>query len=124
MAASIPVVAYIASIMPGTAVAQSSSLTATIDLCTAYEALVPFGCVFSNVSADPIISFYRSSDQGGTFETQPMFSVSIARIPTGRGQVNVGLGRGLYAVQLMNSGPNTATFQIGMQEIVTAFASV
>lgn len=124
MAASIPIKAYVASIMGGTAVNQSSPITATIDLRDCYDAIVPLECQFSNVSADPVISFYRSTDGGTSFETQAMFSTAIGRIATGRGRLCVQLSRGFYAVQLLNSGPNTATFFVGTQEVLTAFETV
>lgn len=115
------VIAFIATLMAGSDVAQSSSLTATILMTGAHRFRVPFAVRFSNVSADPIISLYPSSDNGNGFDTDAMVSIPIGRIASGTGQRSVELKSGIYAVQLLNSGPNTATFFILTQEVMTAY---
>lgn len=124
MAVTNPVLTYVATINAGTNVTQSSTITATVNLTAGFEMLIPFEVQFSNVSADPIISFYRTTDGGVTFETSPMFAIAIPRVTTGRGRTDISLKTGMYAVTLLNSGPNTATFFIGTQQIITAYDTV
>lgn len=121
MATSTPVLAYASSILTGTNVNQSSNYTATLAMTAGFEMLVPFEVHFSNVSADPVLSFYRSTDGGSSYETMAMFSVSIARVSQGRARADIPLKTGMYAVQFLNSGPNTSTFFIGTQQILTAY---
>lgn len=117
-----PIIANVASIMAGTAVNQSSSLTATIVNTAGYEIQVPIRVRFSNVSADPVITVYRSTDNGTNFDTTGITSFSVARVAAGTGQTSLSLTTGVYALQLTNSGPNTATFQILTQLVVTAIS--
>lgn len=123
MAEAHPIRTWVAAIMAGTAVNQSSSLTATIALTLAHEFRMPAAVVFSNVSNDPVISVYPSSDGGAGFDSDAMFSFPIGRISAGIGQRSVVLDGGIYAIQLLNSGPNTATMQILTQEVLTAYES-
>lgn len=81
-------------------------------------------CQFSNVSADPVISIYPSNDGGANYDTTAMTSFSIARISTGKGQASIRLNTGSYAIQLLNSGPNSATFFIYTQMVLTAIQNV
>ena len=119
---STPVTVYLASIMTGTGIVQSSSVTATIVNTGAWEIQVPIAIQFSNVSGDPIINIYRSTDAGNSFETTPTTSFSIARVTAGAriGRVSVSLTTGLYALQLLNSGPNSAVFNILTANQITA----
>ena len=119
-----PIIANVASIMTGTGLAQSSSITATIVNTGGYEVQVPIRIQFSNVSADPIITVYRSTDNGTNFDTTGITSFSIARVTAAPrlGQASISLGTGVYALQLLNSGPNSAQFQILTQLVVTAIS--
>lgn len=121
---STPVANWVASLMAGTAVNQSSSLTATVSLTGGWEIQIPVAVQFSNVSADPIINIYPSMDGGATYDTTAMASFSIARVATGKGQASIRLSTGQYALQLLNSGPNTATFMVLTQLLITAIANV
>ena len=121
---STPVVAWVASIMAGTAVNQSSSLTATVNITAGWEVQIPVAVQFSNVSADPVISIYPSMDGGATYDTTALASFAIGRISSGNGRSSIRLPTGQYALQLLNSGPNTATFQVLTQAIITAINNV
>lgn len=116
-----PIKAWVASVMAGSGVAQSASLTATIFLTLAHKFRIPFACQFSNVSADPIVNVYPSSDGGNGFDSDPMLPISIGRVSGGTGQRSVVLDGGIYAVQLLNSGPNSAVFRVLTQEVLTAY---
>lgn len=117
---STPVAAWVASIMTGTGVNQSSSITATINITAGWEAVVQVQCQFSNVSADPVINVFPSLDGGAAYDTTAMTSFSIARIASGTGRASIRLPTGQYALQLLNSGPNSATFAILTQMVITA----
>lgn len=116
-----PVAAWVAAIMAGTAVNQSSSLTATVNITSEWAIQIPFAFQFSNVSADPVINIYRSMDGGATYDTTPMNSFSIGRVSTGKGQASIVLPTGQYCFQLLNSGPNTATGMVLTYLVITAF---
>jgi len=122
---STPVAAYVASIMLGTGVNQSSSTTATIANALAWEIRVPVQCQMSAVSADPVIQIYASQDVGATFDTTPLTAFSIARLSGGGlGQASIRLSGGVYALQLTSSGPNSQTFKILTQEVISAINNV
>lgn len=113
-----PVLTWIATIMAGTAVAQSSSLTATIHITNQWEIQVPVAVRFSNVSADPVIFIYPSSDGGATYDSTAMASFAVGRVSVGTGSSSIRIPAGQYAFQLLNSGPNTATFMILTAQIL------
>lgn len=115
-----PRITWVATIMAGTPVGQSASLTATLNLTQGWEMQVPFRVRFSYVSSDPNVYFYPSMDGGASYDTDPLTSISIGRIAAGTAQKSISLATGQYAVQLLNSGPNTATFMILTQIIHTA----
>lgn len=117
---STPISTYIATIMAASGVAQSSSITASFNLASAYEIQVPVRCQFSNVSADPVINVYASMDGGTNYDTTPLQSFSIARIASGTAQASIRLGTGQYVLQMLNSGPNSALFSILTCEVITA----
>ena len=104
---STPVSTWVASIMAGTAVNQSSSLTATVSITAGWEIQIPVAVQFSNVSADPVVSIYPSMDGGTNYDTTAMTSFSVGRISTGKGQASIRLSTGQYAIQLLNSGPRS-----------------
>ena len=121
---STPVVAWVASIMASTGVNQSSSLTVTVNITSAWEVLVPFRVQFSNVSADPVVNIYPSNDGGTTYDTTAMSSFSIGRIASGTGQATIKLSTGQYVIQILNSGPNSASITVGTQVVMTAINNV
>ena len=121
---STPVAAWVASILAGGAVNQSSSLTITVNITAGWEVQLPIACRFSNVSADPIINVYPSMDGGTTYDSTAFASFAIARVSTGTGQASIRLSQGQYVLQLLNSGPNTATFFAYTQLVVTAIQNV
>ena len=124
MASIKPKLAWIATIMAGSAVAQSVSLTATINITQEYQVRFPVAVHFLSVSADPVIKIYPSSDGGNTFDTDAMTAFSVTRVVGGKGQKSITLSTGQYAIQLQASGPNTQTIQLLTQQILTAYESV
>ena len=121
---STPVVAWVASVMAGTATNQSTSLTATVHITGGWEIQIPVAVQFSNVSADPVVSIYPSMDGGATFDTTAMTSFSVGRVATAKGQASIRLSTGQYAIQLLNSGPNTATFMVLTQLVISSINNV
>lgn len=119
-----PVMTWNAAIMAGSAVNQSSSLTITLNITNNWLAQLPVAIQFSNVSADPIVSIYRSGDGGAAYDTSAFTSFSIGRIATGKGQASIVLPAGQYVIQLLNSGPNTATFFVPTYVLISAVQNV
>lgn len=125
MSVSTPVIAWTASLIGGaTGVNQSSSLTTTVNITGAWEVQVPVQIQFSNVSADAVINAYPSNDGGATYDSNPAFSISIARAGSAVRRTSIRLPVGQYALQLLNSGPNSATFQVLTAMVVTAISNV
>lgn len=125
MSVSTPVIAGQASLISAaTGVNQSSSLTTTVNITGNWEIQVPVKIQFSNVSADAVINAYPSNDGGVTYDSNPAFSISIARAAGATRQTSIRLPVGQYALQLLNSGPNSATFQVLTAMIVTAINNV
>lgn len=121
-----PIVAWTASLISAaTGTNQSTSLTTTVSITNNWEVQIPIKVQFSNVSADAVINAYPSNDGGAAFDSNPSFSISIARASGGgQRQTSIRLPVGQYALQLLNSGPNSATFQVLTAMVVTAIANV
>ena len=120
---SVPISAWVASISAGESVAQSSSLTFTVNITAGWEVQVPIALQMSSVSADPVVNVFPSMDGGANYDTSPMSSFSIARV-VGKGQTSVRLSTGQYVLQVLNSGPNNATAFINTQLVITAINNV
>ena len=121
---STPVLAYAASIVTGQGVKYSTSFTSTLNLTGAWEIQVPVWAKFSAVSVDCAVNFYPSNDGGVTFDTTPMFSVSIPRVQAGNSVASIRIPTGMYAVQIANNAHQSASFQILTQQILTAINNV
>lgn len=125
MSVSTPVLAWTASLIGGaTGVNQSSSLTTTVNITGNWEVQVPVKIQFSNVSADAVINAYPSNDGGATYDSNPAFSISIARAAGATRQTSIRLPVGQWALQLLNSGPNSATFQVLTAMVVTSIQNI
>ena len=120
---STPVLAYVASLMAGTQVQYSTATTVTICMTGAFEAQVPFKFQFSAASADPTIDFYKSEDGGVTFDTNPLFGISIPYLAQGASQSSIKIPTGIYAVKIFNSSSQTATAFVLTQEVLTAYVA-
>lgn len=123
---STPVITWTASLISAaTGTNQSTSLTTTVSITNGWEVQIPVKVQFSNVSADAVINAYPSNDGGVAFDSNPAFSISIARASGGgQRQTSLRLPVGQYALQLLNSGPNSATFQVLTAMVVTAIQNV
>lgn len=125
MSVSTPQLGWQASLLAAaTGVNQSSSLTTTVNITGGWEVQVPVKIQFSNVSADAVINAYPSNDGGATYDSNPAFSISIARAAGATRQTSIRLPVGQYALQLLNSGPNSATFQVLTAMVVTAINNI
>lgn len=120
---STPVKAWVASLMTNiTSTSVSGSLTATANITAAWEIAVPVKVGWiSGISADAVINAYPSNDGGTTYDSNPAFSISIAR-PAGGGtrQTGIRLPTGQYALQFINSGPSSGSMQFLTAEVITA----
>lgn len=124
MSVSNPVLAWQASLLGSTGVGISSSLTVTVNITGNWEIQVPVQIQFSNVSADAVINAYPSNDGGATYDSNPAFSISIARAAGASRRTSIRLPVGQYALQLLNSGPSSASFQVLTAMIVTSISNV
>lgn len=125
MTVSTPVLAWIASLLgSATGVNQSSSLTATVNITGAWEIQVPIKIQYSAVSADATVSAYPSNDGGANYDSNPAYSISLVRATGATKQASIRLPAGQWALQLLNSGPNSATFQVLTAQVVTAVNNV
>lgn len=126
MSVSNPILAWNASLIGAASGAnQSTSITTTVNITNNWEIQIPVKVQFSNVSADAVINAYPSNDGGAAFDSNPAFSISIARV-TGGGlrQTSIRLPVGQYALQLQNAGPSSASFQVLTAMVVTAISNV
>lgn len=123
MAVSTPVIAWVSSLLGTlTGVNQSSSLTVTVNITQGWEIQLPIKAQFSNVSNDPVINVYPSSDGGANFDTQAAYSFALAMNTAGTRlqQTTIRLPAGQYAIQILNSGPNSQSFQVLTAQVITA----
>lgn len=125
MTTSTPVIAWTAALLTSAGgVNQSSSLTVTVNITGAWEVQVPVSIQYSNVSADAVINAYPSNDGGATYDSNPAFSISIARAASSVRRTSIRLPVGQWALQLLNSGPNSATFSVLTAMVVTSILNV
>lgn len=122
MALSTPIIAWQASLLAATATAVSGALTVTANLTGGWEFQLPIAITWkSGVSADAVVNAYPSNDGGNTYDTNPVFSTSIARstVSSTRSQTSIRLPVGQYAITILNSGPSTGSASIGTAMVIT-----
>ena len=122
-----PVLCWTASLHSGSALANSSILSAVLFLTGQYEASVPFTVFYaSQVSGDAVVSIFPSSDGGNNYPTISMTSFSIARTASAAVRQNFMIrGPGIFQIQVLNaSGPQVNSICILTQEILTAYIGV
>ena len=121
---STPVIAWIASLMTSvTATSVSGSLTATAHITQGWEIQIPVKVGWiSGISADAVVNAYPSNDGGATYDTNPAFSISIARplLTVKTATTSIRLPVGQYALQFVNSGPSSGSVQFLTAMVVTA----
>ena len=118
-----PVLAWVETLMDGTQVNASSYITATLHCTSGYEIQVPVKFTFSNVSADPIIYIYPSSDGGATFDSTAMYAFSVQYVVGGSRQNSIKLPTGQYALAILNAAHTTSTVQLLTQQVLTAYVA-
>lgn len=126
--ASRPVCAWVAQLLAlaSGGVNQSASLTVTVHLTQAWEAQIPIQFTHgANISADPVVNVFASSDGGTTYDSNPFTSFGLARTPGAAGGriQQIRLSTGNYCLQLLNSGPNSAFFGVLTQMFVTGIVN-
>lgn len=120
---STPVVTYVAAIMTGQGVKYSTSITATVSFA-GWEAKVAIWSRFSAVSQDAVVNFYPSPDNGLTYDTAPMYSVSVPRVLASTSQASIRIPAGQYAIEIKNNAHQSASFAIQTVELLTAIQNV
>lgn len=125
MSVAIPQLGYIAALMAVTATTQSGSLTATAAITQGWEINIPVEMTWkSGVSADGVINAFPSSDGGASYDNNPAFSISIARSTTSSvtKRTSIRLPTGIWALQILNSGPSTGSVAIDTAQVITAIS--
>jgi hypothetical protein len=122
MANAVPQIGWIASIMATTAIAQSASVTATNITVLGWEAEIPVQLTWkSTVSADGVINAFPSSDGGTHYDTNPAFSISIARTAGSvTQQTSIRVPTGIWALQVLMSGPSSGSVAINTAQVISA----
>ena len=121
---STPVLAYAASIVTGQGVKYSTSFTSTLNITGGWEVQVPVWAKFSAVSADVVVNLFPSNDGGVTFDTAPLYALTVPRVQAGQSTASARIPTGMYAVEIKNNAHQSASFQILTQQIVTAIQNV
>ena len=127
-----PMLAYAASLISGTAMAQSSNLTVALNLNTAWQINIPFFGIQPNttgISAGWEVYAYRSSDGAGSYTTVAVASMSIARATAAsqKDQLSMRLETGQYLLRIISGGNGTAgtwSFAVTTQDIITAIGNL
>lgn len=122
---STPVSVWVASILTSTGTNQSSSIYATVNITAGWEIQIPIQVIMSAVSSDPVVNILPSMDGGANYDTSAFQSFSIARI-TGGGTVqgSIRLSTGQYLIQMTSSGPNSQSFALLTQLVLTSINNV
>lgn len=123
-----PIIAWIATLQAGTAVAQSGSITVTFHMTQGFEAHIPFVVTIPNttgLSAGAQAILYESTDGGVTFETQGTVIAAFPTTPINTVAIKVGkLTTGQYVLRLMVGGGTATTFsaQVLTGMVITAYS--
>lgn len=123
MAVATPQIAYVAALLAAAATTQSGSLTVTVNISNAWEVNIPVQMSWkSGVSADGVINAYPSSDGGNTYDSNPQFSLPIGRGSTSSTirSASIRLPTGIWALQILNSGPSTGSAAVITGQVITA----
>ena len=120
---STPVSAWVASILTSTGTNQSSSIYVTVNITAGWEVQLPVRVQQSNVSADQTVNIYALMDgtAGGNYDQTAFTSFSVARVSAGgTGQGSIRLSTGQYLVQMIASGPQSQSFAVLTQLVITS----
>ena len=119
---SIPILAWLASLLATTATSTSGSLTVTVNITQGWEVSIPVQMSWiSGVSADGVVNAYPSYDGGVTYDNNPAFSIGIARQAGGTmKQASIRLPVGQWALQILNSGPSSGSAAVVTGQVLTA----
>ena len=104
-----------AALFAATGMAQSiNSNTVALNNTGGWEARIQAQIQYSNVSNDAVINVYQSLDGGASYDLQPLFSIAIPMqtVAPRIGRVSFAIPQGQYILQIVNSGPNSATITI------------
>ena len=127
MAATVftPIITWIAALLAGTANGPSGNITVTLNITGAWEVQVPIKVQFgSQVSNDPLVQVFPSSDGGASYDSQPMAGFAIANNASGFNQGSVRIPTGQYAIRIQTSGGNTVTVFVQTAQVLTGLIGV
>ena len=127
-----PVMAFAASLITGTGMAQSSNLTVAFNLTQAWEGRIPFIGIQPNttgISAGWEVYAFRSSDGGASYTTIAIASQTITKgtVASQKDIFSLRLETGQYLLLIRSGGNGTAgtwSFAIATQDVITAIANV
>ena len=124
---STPVMVSQAALFAATGMAQSiNSNTVAIDARGAWEVIVQGQIQYSDVSNDAVIHVYQSLDGGANYDLQSMMSIAIPMqtVAPRIGRVSARIPQGQYILQIVNSGPNSATITLPTYVVISAVQNV
>lgn len=126
MAVSTVIQAFLPTMIAGTGIVGSSSITATFNITSAWEAQIPIRTrqQVTTCSAPPEIRVYRSTDGGVSYANVPLPVFSVPLLAGSEQDLTIRLDTGQYAIQLVSGGPLTASFAILTQYVITALQVV
>ncbi len=124
-----PVLVPVTTFVGGMGVAQSSFATFSFTLTNNFEALIPIqiNCPgTTSISAGATVYLYRSTDNGTTYETEPLVALGFKK-PTTASQIQssgftVGPGWYLVTVNVGGGSASTWTAQQLQAQVITAYA--
>ena len=122
-----PVMVWQATLRAALGMAQSiNSNTVALNNTGGWESIVQGQIQYSNVSNDAVIHVYQSLDGGANYDLQPMMSIAIPMqtVAPRIGRVSARIPQGQYILQIVNSGPNSATITIPTYVLITAVQNV
>ena len=122
-----PIMVWQATLRAATGMAQSiNSVTVALNNTGGWEVIIQGQIQYSNVSNDAVINVYQSLDGGANYDLQPMMSIAIPMQTAGTriGRVSARIPQGQYILQIVNSGPNSATITIPTYVIITSVINV
>jgi hypothetical protein len=120
-----PVLTWVAALLTGVANGPSGNVTLTLHVTGGWEIQIPIKVQFgSQVSNDPVVQFYASSDGGANYDSQPMAAFALANTASGYQQGSVRLPTGQYAIRVSTSGGNTVTVFALTAQLLTALIGV
>jgi len=108
---AIPVVTWVASPYAGGFLSLAQSKTVAYNLTIAWEGQVLCGIVAgTSISASQEFKFYRSTDGGNSYESEPCAAFSLGPTPSSAETKTISLSTGLYIAEVVASANSLTVF--------------